>query len=135
MGYQVYEVGHRWGGYGVPTYCEFPSCKRVIDRGMAYACGGEPFSELGCDRYFCAKHLFFTGFKCDGSDERCDHEDDCDCKYTQVCRRCSKGKPPFSYKPEHPKWIKHILKDESWEEWRKENSQEVEELKLKYNIL
>lgn len=57
MDYQVYKVGHRYGGYGVPSYCEHPDCNAEIDRGMAHACGGEPFSEVGCDRYFCGKHL------------------------------------------------------------------------------
>lgn len=129
MGYQIYKVGKRWGGYGVPAYCEYPSCKKVIDRGMSYACGGEPFSELGCDRYFCDKHLFMVCWKCDGSDETCNHEEDCDCTCVQNCKRCAEGKPPFPYKPEHPKWVNHLLTDESWEEWRKENPEDLKALK------
>ena len=130
MGYQVYKVGRRWGGYGVPAVCEHPECNEEIDRGMSYACGGEPFSELGCDRYFCSKHLNYTGFKCDGSDERCDHEeDDCGCTFAEVCERCAKGEASFDYKPETKEWAKHLLKDPSWAEWRKENPDEVGELK------
>lgn len=129
MGFQVYKVGPRFGGYGVPSYCEYPDCKKEIDRGVSYACGGEPFSELGCDRYFCSVHLHYAGFKCDGSDERCDHEDDCECTFVEVCERCRDGKPPFPYKTEHPDWAKHVVKDKSWAEWRKENPEKVEALK------
>lgn len=132
MGYQVYKVGRRWGGYGVPAYCEYPSCKKVIDRGMSYACGGEPFSEYGCDRYFCEKHRTYVGFKDNGElypDYICDHEDDCECTFKEVCERCATGEASFPYKPEHPKWVKHILKDENWEEWRKNNPEKVAELK------
>lgn len=125
MGYQVYKVDRRWGGYGVPATCEYPTCRRVIDRGMSYACGGEPFSELGCDRYFCSKHLHYTGFKCDGTEDKCDHEEDCECEFKEVCERCRDGKTPFPYKPERKEWIKHLLKHESWQEWRDENPEEV----------
>lgn len=130
MGYAVYKVGHRWGGYGVPAVCEHPECMEEIDRGMAYACGGEPFSEYGCDRYFCGKHRHYTGFKCDGSDERCDHDDDCACEFVEVCERCRDGKAAFDYKPECKEWVEHLLNDESWGEWRKENPEEVEKLKV-----
>ena len=105
MGYQIYRVGNRWGGYGVPATCEHPDCKAKIDRGMSYACGGEPFSEVGCDRYFCSKHLSYVGFKRDGSDERCDCEDDCKCEVYQVCERCAvAGADPFPYKEERSLW-------------------------------
>lgn len=131
MGYQVYIVGRRWGGYGVPAICEYPTCKKIIDRGVSYACGGEPFSEHGCDRYFCGKHLIYTGFK-DG--EVCKHEQDidgdCDCECVEVCERCSNDKSPFPYKPERSTWIRHILEDESWAKWRNENYDEVEEMRL-----
>lgn len=129
MGYQVYEVGKRWGGYGVPAYCEHPYCNEEIDRGMSYACGGEPFSEYGCDRYFCEKHRNFTYFNSEEEDGLCKHEEDCDCDCKQVCERCAKGEASFPYKPEHPDWINHLLKDSSWAKWRKENPEEVRELK------
>jgi len=67
MGYQIYKVGKRWGGYGVPTICEHPGCNEKIDRGYSHACGGEPFSERGCDRYFCSKHLAHHCFNVGGS--------------------------------------------------------------------
>lgn len=118
MGYQIYKVGKRWGGYGVPSYCEHPNCNQEIDRGMSYACGGEPFSENGCDRYFCSKHLVSHGFNVGDSRE-----------YKEVCERCDKRKSAFPYKPEHPKWVEHLLTDESWKEWRKKNPEEVRKLK------
>ncbi len=119
MGYQVYKVGHRWGGYGVPAVCEYPKCNEEIDRGMAHACGGEPFSEMGCDRYFCSKHKEYTCWKRDGSDNKCDHDEACECECFEVCQRCAKGKPPFPYKPEIREWATHLLKDKSWAQWRK----------------
>ncbi len=133
MGYAVYQIRNsRFGGYGVPTFCEHPDCNEEIDRGMSFACGGEPFSEVGCDLYFCGKHLIYTGFKMNGDwfpDCLCDHEDDCGCEYKEVCERCAKGEASFDYKPEHPEWIAHVLEDESWKKWRKENPQTVKEWK------
>ena len=127
MGYAIYQVGDRWGGYGVPTYCEHPDCNEKIDRGMSFACGGEPFSEVGCDRYFCSKHREFIGFNEEGLP--CKHRKDCECEWKEVCERCAKSEPPFDYKPEHPTWIKHILKDKSWAQWRKKNPKKVAKLK------
>ena len=116
MGYQVYEVGNRWGGYGVPTICEQPNCTEEIDRGISYACGGEPFSEWGCDRYFCSKHLFYHNFRnSDGGN--------------LYCYRCVKYKNPFPYKPERKEWVQFLLKDKSWANWREENQLEVKKLK------
>jgi len=118
MGYQVYRIhkdigNYRFAGYGVPAICEHPNCNEEIDRGMAFACGGEPNSERGCDRYFCSKHLIFHTFNLNG--ER---------KCLQVCERCDKYKKPFPYKEEHKDWVEHVLKDESWEDWRKEEKNE-----------
>lgn len=132
MGYQVYEVGKRWGGYGVPAICEQPECKKSIDRGVSYACGGEPFSEYGCDLYFCSEHLYYTGIQDDG--EICKHEEDCDCEIYQLCERCASGGPSFDYKPERKTWVRHLLKHSSWKEWRDNNPQEVEELQKQYKI-
>jgi len=36
MGYQIYQVGKRWGGYGVPAVCEHPDCDKEIDRGGVF---------------------------------------------------------------------------------------------------
>lgn len=128
MGYQVYKVGKRWGGYGVPTICEHPDCNEEIDRGVSHACGGEPFSELGCDRYFCGKHKNYEYWD-PAAGRWCRHRNDCECDLVEVCERCRKNKSPFPYKPEHPDWVKHLLKDPSWGEWRKKNPAEVNELK------
>lgn len=135
MGYQVYQVGKRFGGYGVPAICEHPDCEKEIDRGMAHACGGEPFSEIGCDRYFCSEHLDYQNFKCDGSDEICDHgEEDCECTLALVCERCAQGKDPFPYKPDTKEWVTFMLEDNSWAEWRSNHPQKVEEMKKSLNI-
>jgi len=86
-----------------------------------------PFSEYGCDRYFCGKHLQYI--RINGYGERCRHKNDCECDIVNVCERCEKKKRLFPYKPEHPTWVKHLLTDESWVEWRKNNPQEVAELR------
>ncbi len=132
MGYQVYKVGKRWGGYGVPAVCEYPTCSEEIDRGMAYACGGEPFSELGCDRYFCGKHKDYKHWNRDKG-IWCRHRNDCECELVELCERCAKGKAPFPYKPETKEWVEFLLKDESWAEWRNKNPEEVKSL-ITYKI-
>ena len=127
MGYAIYQNGGRYAGYGVPAYCEHPGCDKKIDRGVSYACGQEPF-KYGCDRYFCGEHVFrhLVEKGCVDSD---DCEDDECCVYKDVCQRCKEEKSEFDYKPEHPDWIKHLLKDESWKEWRENNPESVKSLK------
>lgn len=130
MGYAVYQVGPRYGGYGVPAYCEQPECTEEIDRGMSYACGGEPFSEYGCDRYFCEKHrdtVCVTALIDELHDCEIDQEEDCELR--ELCERCKVSDASFPYKPEHPTWVTHLLTDESWEEWRMNNATKVQELK------
>lgn len=126
MGYAIYDVGPRIGGYGVPSYCEQPECTEEIDRGMSYACGDEPFSMWGCDRYFCEKHRHYT---CTAELEEGECSEDCDDVHVQLCEKCQKGEAPFPYKPEHPTWVKHLLTDASWAQWRKNNPGKVKELK------
>lgn len=93
-------------GYGVPAFCDHPACNAKIDRGLSYVCGGEPHGgDKGCGLYFCWKH---------GGG--------------RLCARCADGKKPFKAKPDHPRWIKHKLTDESWARWRAENPDEVKEL-------
>lgn len=101
----------KWGrdiGYGVPAYCDHPDCNEVIDRGLSYVCGGEPYGgEHGCGLYFCNEHHIF---------------------YHQNCERCDWDLEPFEPKPDHPDWIKWKLIDESWQQWRDENPEEVKKL-------
>lgn len=131
MGYQIYRINNnRWGGYGVPSLCEHPSCSAEIDRGVSYACGGEPFSEWGCDLYFCGKHLHYActeQLSAQANDE--EHECTMECEHVEVCERCRDGKESFDMKPETEQWIKHILTDESWAEFRASEPKRVEEMK------
>lgn len=104
MGYSVGfdEKWNRWIGYGVPAYCDHPGCTTQIDRGLAYVCGGDlKGGERGCGLYFCGEHLFV-------------HR-----RLPQLCESCSKRrKRPFTPKPEHPDWIRHLLTAPSWSKWR-----------------
>jgi len=86
-------------GYGVPAWCDHPKCSRLINRGLSFVCGGEPYGgEKGCGLNFCGKHL--TAMK-------------------QLCNRCAVGSEPFPPKADHPEWVRWKLTDESWAEWRK----------------
>lgn len=91
----------RFRGYGVVAYCEHPDCNRVIDRGLGRACmaHGNGLDEEDPDDY-CGR--FYCG----------DHYRDED------------EPPPL--KPEHQRWLRHVLIDASWKKWRKENPQRVE---------
>lgn len=97
-------------GYGIPSYCDHPDCDEVIDRGLAYVCGGEPYGGEegeGCGLFFCVGHQV-------GS--------------PQSCERCRDGKEPFSPSPDHPYWVFYKLLHGSWEEWRSQNTKEVYKL-------
>lgn len=97
-------------GYGVPAYCDHPKCTAEIDRGLSHVCcDSEPHGgERGCGLYFCEKHS--------GIDGR--------------CKSCaSYRKTNYKPKPEHPDWITHKLTDESWQPWRDENPDAVQQLK------
>lgn len=91
-------------GYGVPAWCDHPGCYEMIDRGLSYVCGGEPYGEPeGCGLYFCAAHLFFA-----------------ENKTHQACERYCDGKKPFKPSLDTDDWVEHKMTDESWAEWRKE---------------
>lgn len=45
-------------GYAHAGTCDHPGCKKKIDRGLAYACGGmHGEDEVSCEKYFCEEHL------------------------------------------------------------------------------
>ena len=100
-------------GYGVPCKCDHPGCDAEIDRGLAFVCcDQQPYGgERGCGLYFCGDHQHMTE----------DHH--------QLCARCLRGNPPFKAKPDVPEWIHHKLTDDSWQQWREENPDEVETMK------
>lgn len=101
-------------GYGVPATCDHPDCDKEIDRGLSYVCGGEPYGgEHGCGLYFCSGHLAY---------------DEIDDRYIQKCDCCLEEKEPFTPKPDTQEWIKWKLTDESWQQWRDENPEEVKKL-------
>jgi hypothetical protein len=67
MGWSKGIVNGKTVGYSVNATCEHPGCKTKIDRGLAYACGGNHGDGDGyCDGYFCYEHLILTpeGQKC-----------------------------------------------------------------------
>ena len=115
MGYGVYEQDGRWCGYGVPAECDWPSCEKQIDRGVAYKCEehvwyegdddeeGVECVEDGCGLFFCENHLWLR----DGDE----HD--------------------FVVpKGESDEWMAHMLTDESWEQWRRENPERVKQMEV-----
>lgn len=62
MGYAYYDTPLGPAGYDVADHCHKLDCQTVIDRGLAYLCGGTPGSadEYGCGKWFCGEHLLGT---------------------------------------------------------------------------
>jgi hypothetical protein len=113
MGYGVYFREGRWAGYGVPAVCDKPDCTTEIDRGLAYICGEEPGSEKGCGLFFCSNHLYFG---------LADND-------PQMCERCCNEEPPYEPKADTAEWTTHMLTDDSWQQWRDENPEQVATMK------
>ena len=62
MGYALYEIDGQPCGYAVEDVCNRDDCRTIIDRGVAFACGGEPGAGSDyCAGYFCGAHLVYTG--------------------------------------------------------------------------
>jgi hypothetical protein len=108
------ETWNRDIGYGVPAKCDQPGCDQVIDRGLSHVCGGEPYGGAhGCGLFFCSGHLHVAG-------EERDH--------APLCSRCRRGSSPGQATPDIAEWINHKLTDDSWQQWRDENPDEVARL-------
>lgn len=61
MGWGSGIVEGREVGYCIEDTCAHAGCEKVIDRGLAYACGERHESGDGCCAgYFCSDHLVFT---------------------------------------------------------------------------
>ena len=58
-------------GYGHESVCDHPDCNTVIDRGLAYACGGDHGTCGGeaCEDYFCGEHLYMVDNEAMGFNE------------------------------------------------------------------
>ncbi len=124
-------------GYGVPAFCDYPTCKAKIDRGLSYVCGGEPYGgEHGCGLYFCGKHRQMVA----NPEQLASGTDEDDCDFIEVCECCywniylaiedwNEWHTLFDAKLDHPQWQRHKLKHYSWARWRKENPKEVDKIK------
>lgn len=97
-------------GYGVPALCDHPDCDKQIHRGLSYVCGmiNTDGEDRGCGLHFCTEHLLYSP------------------KYGQLCERCyPRQKKSFIRKPDIAEWLNHKLTNESWQQWRDENPDEV----------
>lgn len=112
MGWSVGFDRGRDIGYGVPALCDYPGCGAKINRGLSYVCGSDPRGgEYGCGLYFCERHLAVAV------------PDNC----VELCERCAAGEQPFDQTPDLPEWLEWKLTDESWQRWRDEHPDEVEQ--------
>lgn len=116
MGYGVYEDDNarglgllRWAGYEVPGTCDATGCEYplALGRGIANRCESEwvddgLFKDSGCGFFFCGEHLSVG----------CNHR-------------------AVTAKPDLPEWEEHILTDDSWAQWRRENPARVAEMKAR----
>ena len=119
MGWAVgYDQDHdRFRGYGVPAYCDATGCGAEIDRGVGYACQGHECDIAGdgtlrADREWPCSDLDavdVTIFVCGN----------------HTCRDVDEANLP----PEHPDWVRHLLTDSSWQQWRDEHPEKVAALR------
>lgn len=108
-------------GYGVPATCDHPGCGAEIDRGLSYVCGGAPYGgEHGCGLFFCWKHSKTAGAARD---------------HANLCTRCYHGRPPHVPTPDVPDWLRHKLRDGSWRNWRLENPDLVDAIRVQLRAL
>lgn len=117
-------------GYGVPALCDHPDCTTGIDRGLSYVCGNAPYGgDNGCGLYFCDRHLASV-WDDEGEEVILASNGE---ELHQLCERCidrhTTGEAePFEPKADVLEWVKWKLSDESWQQWRDKNPQEVQEL-------
>jgi hypothetical protein len=103
----------RYIGYSVPAPCDYPKCDKEIDRGLSFVCGSDPHGgEYGCGLYFCEDHMRY----------RTPRYSD---RAIQLCPRCIKYRGWYTPKPELTVWLRWMLEDNSWQEWRDENPDKV----------
>lgn len=127
MGYAVYEdraardLGvERWAGYGVPAVCDVAGCEVKIDRGMGYR----------CEEYTTYTYYDAEGNPCNDADdwaEECEmQEQGCGLHFCEHHLEHGSGhREDVVPKPDTQEWVRFILSDESWADWRDENSYRV----------
>ena len=123
MGWSIGRGSGRDIGYGVPATCDQPKCNKKIDRGMSYACGSFR-SDDGCGLYFCGNHLYF------GEDQNGDTVEFCDvCLYNlEHLEYYDNMRNTYEPKPDRKVWVRWKLTHSSWQQWRDENQDEVNDL-------
>lgn len=109
MGYSIgqskFEGNYRFIGYSVEAYCDQDGCNNVINRGMDYQCGD-------CQGYFCYDCLSTHGKVEIELDEEWKHE------FGEASSGCTHN---GVWKDHHPDFLRHLLTDESWANWRIRN--------------
>lgn len=114
-------------GYGVPAYCDHPGCYAVIDRGLSYVCGGEPYGgDHGCGLYFCGHHLWIKRVDVYVYDQQRGQHFTPGKQSATLCWRCISELEPFDPTPDHEDWLRWKLTHESWAQWRSEEVQHIE---------
>lgn len=99
MGWASGKVNGRDVGYSIAAKCDWPGCGEMIDRGLAYRCGGlsgiSLDEGLGCGGYFCEQHRQgYRRLNC-GAPSREDY-------HASVCNDCAK--PPSKRRKTKVEW-------------------------------
>ncbi|MFH7764588.1 hypothetical protein [Acinetobacter sp. BSP-28] len=110
------------------AYCDHPGCKNEIDRGIGYVCCGDQDHMCSCGGFYCAEHESlctiitedeFEDLDQDDIQELLNHYDLTEMPVFDedgYFYHCSHE--PIEKDKEHPEWLKHVLTDETWQEWR-----------------
>lgn len=109
MGYSIgqskFEGKYRFIGYAVEAYCDQEGCNNVINRGMDYQCGD-------CQGYFCYDCLSQHG------KVEIELDDDWKNEFGEASSGCTHN---AVWKNHHPDFLRHLLTDSSWADWRAGN--------------
>ena len=127
MGYAVYWTPehNRWEGYAVPAQCDWPSCRTQVDRGLAYRCEDHGGYKLMLD----GAEISYSRFHCEpAAEEEWEEEPGCELTFCDEHRAATSDHHGVSPKGELPVWEEHMLRDESWAEWRQDNPDMVGEM-------
>jgi len=125
-------------GYSFDGTCDYPGCKKTVNRGLGCACGGMHGEfDLFCDKYCCGEHMYslYLGDIVDKDQEPEFYKESnyiSDFDGTQICKECldslevAMEAESEEFYHEHPELkpppelrIKKLIKKFIYIEWRK----------------
>lgn len=120
-------------GYGILAICDHPECTAEIDRGLAYICCEDINHNACCGAFYCAEHRenYVYGDEIDDMEDEELEALNIDVESQEVFDAVENGDivrcrhEPIQPNKENAAWLEHVLKDESWSQWREENPAKV----------